>query len=335
MKKNNLVIMGSILIVVVLLGLLFTNRETSTSNTDEKKSMYLSTEAGMLPEVDALNVQGDIIIAGSSTVYPLVEKLADDFKMEGYNGTIEISSIGSGAGFERWAMQGETDIATASREIKSKEVENAKAINRDPIPFQVGIDALVVVINKENTWLSDASVEQLARIFTSEKWSDLDPSWPSEDILKFSPGTDSGTFDYFVEEIFDKDKVAILNAPNVQLSEDDNILSRGVQGNKYAIGYFGYAYYLAEKENLKAVLVDNVMIKQETINNSQYPLARPLFMYTAKSVMQEKPQVAAFLAYTLNRVNSVITEVGYFPLDEMMLQKAIDNWLMAVEGIQE
>ncbi len=310
---------------VVLLG--------SCNKADESEDgqgWYLPREGGGLPEVNALKVRGDIVIAGSSTVYPLAERLADLFKEEGYPGIIEISSIGSGAGFERWAVQGETDISNASRPIKPKEFRAAKENGREPLEFRIGTDALAVVVNKENTWAQDVSLKELAEIFTAQKWSDVNPSWPEEDILKFSPGTDSGTFDYFVEAVFDEEKEPILNAPNIQLSEDDNILSRGVQGNKYAIGYFGYAYYNEQAENLGILNINGVKASGESVDDGTYVLARPLFMYSAASVMQEKPQVAAFLAYVLNTVNSVIMEVGYFPSSESVIDNAAQHWLSAV-----
>ena len=321
-----------VMVSVGLTGNLFAAGKKPAQRQDSSEQ-YIMRGSGQLPEVNALKVQGDIIIAGSSTVYPLAERLADTFKEEGYAGIIEISSIGSGAGFERWAVQGETDISNASRPIKDKEFASAQQNGRTPIEFRIGTDALAVVVHKDNTWANDVSVEELAKIFTAQKWSDVNPSWPQEDILKFSPGTDSGTFDYFVETVFDEDEKPILNAANVQLSEDDNILSRGVQGNKYAIGYFGYAYYSEQADNLKILKIEGIEANKAAVDAGTYPLARPLFMYSAASIFAEKPQVAAFLAYVLNTVNSVITDVGYFPANEDVIEAASQEWLAAV-GMQ-
>ncbi|MBN2548487.1 MAG: substrate-binding domain-containing protein, partial [Anaerolineales bacterium] len=155
---------------------------------------------GMLPEVDPSAQSGNIIIAGSSTVFPLAERMAERFKDEGFTddkGQITYDSIGSGGGMERFCKTGETDIAGASRGIKDEEIANCQAIGRTPIEFRVGTDALAVVVSKENTFLTNVTTEQLAQIFsTAEMWSDVDPSWPAEPILRFSPGTDSGTFDF-------------------------------------------------------------------------------------------------------------------------------------------
>lgn len=303
-----------------------------------------ASEAGALPEVNPLEVTGDIITAGSSTVFPLSEAMAARFKDEGYAGNITVDSIGTGAGFERFCKAGETDIANASRAIKDGEVESCKAINRTPVEFRVGTDALAVVINPENTWATNVTIEQLAKIFSPEttNWSDVDPSWPTEPILRFSPGTDSGTFDYFVEAVMDKTFVkdatadkgkgeeAILGAANLQLSEDDNVLAQGVEGDKNAIGYFGYAYFQEAGSKLKALSVEGVEPNATTAENGEYPLARPLFIYSDATIIKEKPQVGAFINFYLSFVNEEVGAVGYFPASEEAQNQAKANLLAAM-----
>ena len=288
--------------------------------------------SAQLPEVNPLEVTGDIIAAGSSTVYPLSERMAERFRDEGYNGNITIDSIGSGAGLERFCKTGETDIANASRAIKDSEVESCRAIGREPLELRVGTDALAVVVSKENTFLSAVTLDELARIFSSgtEKWSDVNPNWPAEAIQRFSPGTDSGTFDYFVEVVLDKNKDLLLNAANLQLSEDDNVLVQGVEGSPYAIGYFGYAYYQENADRLNVLSLEGVAPTAATVDDGSYPLARPLYMYTTAQIMQEKPQVAAFLNFYLTYVNEEIVSVGYFPASTAALDAARQAWLEAM-----
>lgn len=293
-----------------------------------------------LPAVDPLVVEGDIAAAGSSTVYPLAEAIAELFVDEGYAGNITIDSIGSGAGLERFCVAGETDIANASRAIKADEIEQCRAIGREPIEFRVGTDALTVVVSSANDFVTDLTQEQLFQIFSgaAATWADVDPSFPAEPIQLFSPGSDSGTFDYFVEAIFegagglegDEASAALLNAPNIQLSEDDNVLVQGVEGSPYAIGYFGYAYYQENQEALTAVSVDGITPTEETAESNEYPLSRPLFIYSDATIMSEKPQVADFINFFLSNVDEVILEVGYFPASVSALNEGKAHYLAAV-----
>lgn len=289
------------------------------------------TSTGLLPLVDPGAVGGDIVSAGSSTVFPLAERMADRFQNEGFSGQITIDSIGSGAGFERFCVAGETDVSNASRPIKDSEIESCRAIGREPVTFRVGTDALAVTVSKDNGFVESLTLEQLALIFsTAEKWSDVDPAWPNEPILRYSPGTDSGTFDYFVEEIFAKNEEPLLSADNLQLSEDDNVLVQGVEGSPYAIGYFGYAYYQENRDKLRAVAIEGIEPSLESVNEGTYPLARPLFIYSDPGIMQSKPQVAAYINFFLTYVNEEIIDVGYFPASDEVLTQSVQNWLDAM-----
>lgn len=299
----------------------------------------------MLPAVTPAAVSGDIITAGSSTVGPLTVALANAFKDEGYSGNISVAIIGSGAGFERFCTAGESDIANASRHIRQSEIDACAALAtpRTPLEFRVATDALAVVVNPQNEAVSDLSVEQLALAFgQAETWADVDPSFPAEPILRFIPGTDSGTFDYFVEEVFESDESVILAAANTQLSEDDNVLVEGVANNPWAIGFFGYAYYLPNADKLKLLSIDGVEATRENVDNTTYPLARPLFIYSDAGILAAKPQVADFINYYLTDVDihlisrGVVLEtdegqetvdVAYFAANEYSLNAA--RWLLA------
>jgi phosphate binding protein len=308
-------------------------------------SATLTVTADGVPDMYAPDaVSGEIVSAGSSTVFPLSERMKQRFEEEGFSGNITVDSIGSGAGFERFCVAGETDISNASRAIKDSEVESCKAIGRDPIGFQIGIDALAVVVSSQNTFAKQVNLEELAAIFsTAKKWSDVRPDWPAEDILRFTPGTDSGTFDYFVEAVMapanenaeGKADVALgeaaaLNAPNLQLSEDDNVLVKGVEGSPYAVGYFGYAYYKENKGSLEALSVNGVEPTEATAESGQYPISRPLFIYTDAKILQDKPQVAAFVYFYITKVADEILDVGYFPTSDQRVQENLDALKAAV-----
>lgn len=291
-----------------------------------------------LPEVNPLEVSGDIVVAGSSTVYPLTEAMAERFVDEGYSGNITIDSIGSGAGFERFCVAGESDISNASRPINEEEIANCQSIGREPLEIRVGTDALAIVVNPANDWVDDLTIEQLAMIFSADvtNWSEVDPNWPDVPILRFSPGTDSGTFDYFIEAVMaetygeEEGEVKLLDAINLQLSEDDNVLVQGVEGDVNAIGYFGYAYYEENAGALKVLNINGVTPSAETVGDASYVLARPLLIYTAPSVLAEKPQVASFINFYLSYVDEEVVDVGYFPASEEELNEAKQAWLDAV-----
>ncbi len=313
--------------------------EATEATTEEATTEEAVAEGAevTLPEVNPLEVTGDIISAGSSTVYPLTEAMAERFNDEGYAGNITIDSVGTGGGFERFCVAGESDIANASRPIDDEEVASCEAIGRTPIEFRVGTDALAIVINPGNEFLTDVTLEQLAMIFSADvtNWSDVDPSWPDEPILRFSPGTDSGTYDYFIEAVMeeaygDEGAAKLLDAANLQLSEDDNVLVQGVEGDANAIGYFGFAYYEENADLLGIVDVEGVEAGAENVDNGTYPLARPLFIYSDATVMNEKPQVASFINFYLTYVNEEVIDAGYFPASAEALNNAKQNFMEAV-----
>ncbi|MCW5878476.1 MAG: PstS family phosphate ABC transporter substrate-binding protein [Anaerolineales bacterium] len=278
-----------------------------------------------------LNVSGDIITAGSSTVYPLSERMAERFNLEGFGDTITIDSIGSGAGYERFCVAGETDIANASRPIRESEVESCRAIDREPIQFYVGTDAVSVVVSSQNDFVTDVTAEELALIFgAANTWSDVRPEWPNEPIQRFIPGTDSGTFDFFVEIIHGTDPTAILAASNTQKSEDDNVLVQGVLGSPYAIGFFGYAYYVENAGAMNIVSINGVAPDSVSVEDGSYVLARPLFLFSDAAILAEKPQVAAFIHFYLSYVNEEIVDVGYFQASEAAIEASWDNFWAAV-----
>ena len=297
----------------------------------------------VLPSIpEPADVQGDIITAGSSTVFPVTEKMAELFEQEGYSGQITVDSIGTGAGFERFCTTGETDISNASRAINAKEIAACAAIGRSPLEFRVGTDALAVVVSQDNDFVDSLTLAELAVAFsTATTWADVRAGWPAEPIQRFSPGTDSGTFDYFIEAVMqpanggdaDAGEKALLDSEGTQYSEDDNVLAQGVEGSQYALGYFGYAYYAAEASKLKAVPIAKedpaqaVAPDLAAVNAGTYPLARPLFIYSDAEIMQAKPQVAAFILFYLTNVNNEILDVGYFPATDNALGDAYANWL--------
>jgi phosphate transport system substrate-binding protein len=297
-----------------------------------------------LPIIDPLDVpEGDIAIAGSSTVFPLSVAVVDQWIDEG-GPEYAIDSIGSGGGFERFCVEGASDISNASRTIKDEEIASCADLTppRIPIEIRVGTDALSLVISKGNYFAKELTVEELAAVFSAPAgatWDTINPAFPAHPIQAFSPGADSGTFDYFNEVVFEEAEPSpILEAGVVEIvGEDDNLTVRGVAedgctegdlSSTCAIGYFGYAYYQENADTLEVVAVDAgdgpVAPSVETVNDNTYPISRPLFMYTDAGVIAQKPQVAMFIAYYLNNVDDLISKVGYFPAPDEAIQQAAD-----------
>jgi phosphate transport system substrate-binding protein len=278
-----------------------------------------------LPEVDALSMTDPITSAGSSTVAPVTDAINGKLADEGYTGATN-ATTGTGAGFERYCA-GELDFSNASRPIRQEEIDICAALNLNPVGFRVGTDALAVVVSASNDFVDSLTAEQLAAAFsTAATWADVDPSFPAEPILRYSPGTDSGTFDYFVEEVFGEDQAPLLNAANLELSENDNVLVQGVEASPYAIGYFGYAYYQAEADRLKILALDFgdgvTEANKENVDAAAYPLARPLFIYSDVSKLAANPSLSAYLNFYLTYATETALEVGYFQADDFSLNLA-------------
>lgn len=298
------------------------------------------TAAGQtkLPPVDPRTLSGNITTGGSSTVGPLSIAVIEAFKRDGFTGDVSVDIIGSGAGISRFC-RGEYDVANASRAMTQREIDTCQpAGGGKPIQFQIGIDALTIVVNPKNTWVRNLNNSQLALIFSGQAktWRDVNSAWPNQPIRLFSPGTDSGTYDYFVEQVFRNIPAAqrrniIPQVPGVQLSENDNVLVAGVESDINAIGYFGYAYYEEEKGKLKAVNYEGVAPNAATVASGRYKFARPLFIISAEPILRSKPQVAGFVNYYLTNVNKLIRAVGYFPAPEAELDKARQAFVNATK----
>ncbi|MBZ0274661.1 MAG: substrate-binding domain-containing protein [Anaerolineae bacterium] len=290
-----------------------------------------------LEEVVPATLVGDVIADGSSTVEPLAIAVVAQFVDEGFSGQITVGESGTGGGFKAFCEELVTDVSDASRPIKSSsdpanpnELEKCLANGRTPIPFRVGTDGIAVVVSTANDFATDVTPEELAAIFsTAVNWSDVRPDWPAEPILRYIPGTDSGTFDFFVETVFEKDSAPSLAASNLNQSENDNVLVQGVESSPYAVGYFGYAYYLANAASLKLLAIDGVQPNLNSVEDGSYLLARPLFIYSDPAIMAEKPQVAGYINYFLTNVDDLIEGVGYFPLSDFALNRSRLNFLAA------
>lgn len=274
---------------------------------------------------NARSLKGLIRIDGSSTVYPITEAVAEEFGKEYPRVRVTVGISGTGGGFKRFTI-GETDISDASRPIKGKENDNAVANSIEFVEVPVAYDGLSIVVNKQNDWCDSLSVDDLKRIFLDgtsvNTWQDLRPEWPPVPIKIYAPGTDSGTFDYFKEVI--AGKTGAIRS-DMSVSEDDNVLVRGVSGDKGGIGFFGCAYYFENRDKLKAVAINGVLPQPDTIETGVYsPFSRPLFIYVSTKSL-DRPEVAAFVEYYLQHGPALAQEVGYVKLPQDVYNIASEN----------
>ncbi|MDA0977154.1 MAG: PstS family phosphate ABC transporter substrate-binding protein [Proteobacteria bacterium] len=271
-------------------------------------------------------LSGKVRLDGSSTVFPISEAVAEEFNAVAPGVRVTVGVSGTGGGFKKF-IAGEIDINDASRNIKPSEMEKAVAAGIEFIELPIAYDGLSVVVNPENDWVDHLTVAELNAIWkpdtTVRTWADVREGWPAEEIRLYGPGTDSGTFDYFTKAINGKEQAS---RPDFTASEDDNVLVQGISGDLYSLGYFGFAYYIENKDKLKVVPVDGgegpVEPTHETINSGVYaPLSRPVYLYINPTSLDD-PAVAAFVEFYLEHAGELAEEVGYITMSEVAYQKA-------------
>ncbi|MGD1902859.1 MAG: substrate-binding domain-containing protein [Geitlerinemataceae cyanobacterium] len=274
-----------------------------------------------MPEFDPLDVEGDLHVTGSDTIAPIVEKLYERFIEEGYADLMKIDAVGSGEGFSLYCERGEADMTMASRQAKPEETAACQANGRTLSEFQIGQDAVVVVVHPDNDWLEDASVETLKELFSAEKWSDVNADWPNEPIVRYVPDLGSGTLDVFAERVGIADRTEIVNALNTTSDSGVEFLAQETSANKYALSFFSYAYYQQNGSVLATIAIDGVKASAASVSSGRYPFTRPLYIYVANESLSQK-QVEAFFSFMMTNINQTIGETGYFPADAAALDAA-------------
>jgi phosphate transport system substrate-binding protein len=271
------------------------------------------------------SAQASIKIDGSSTVFPVAEAFAEEFQISKRGKVrVTVGMSGTGGGFKKFC-RGETDMSNASRPISTEEMEACRKAGIKYLEIPVAFDALTVVINPKNDWVKGNSltIADLKKMWEPaaqgriSQWKQVRSEWPAERLMLFGPGADSGTFDYFTEAVMGKAK---SSRGDFTASEDDNTLVQGVVNNKSALGYFGFAYYLAHKDKLRAVAIDGgkgpVLPSIENVVNGTYsPLSRPMFIYVRDS-SANRPEVREFVQFMLKQGSNLVSEVGYVPLPQ-------------------
>lgn len=286
------------------------------------------------------DLSGGIAITGSSTVYPVSVAMAEEFQKAHPGVNISVDSTGTGGGFANHFCPGNSDINGASRPIKESEQENCADNDVTPIEFQIASDALTVAVNNEADWVDCLTFDQLAQIWKpdgAETWADVNPDWPDEPFELYGPASTSGTFDWFTEHVIGE---AGAMREDYEPTEEDNIIIQGIEGSKYAMGFFGFAYYEENKDQIKAVEIKKeegsdtcTAPSLENAKSGDYPMARPLFIYPAKESLAQK-QVREFVRFYLNKAESdLVKEVGYVPSNEEQKQENLDRLESAIDEV--
>lgn len=292
------------------------------------------------------DLSGSIQIDGSSTVYPITEAVAEEFRAEAPDVKVTVGVSGTGGGMKKFT-RGEIDIVNASRKMKDSESSLATENNITYVELPVAYDGLTVVINPENDWVKDITIEELKKIWepaaqgTLKKWNQIRPEWPNEEIHLYGPGVESGTYDYFTEAVVGESGAS---RGDYTASEDDNVLVQGVSTDKYALGFFGYAYYEENQNKLKVVPVDDlddsngsgaITPTLETVKDGSYaPLSRPLFIYV-NSKATASPAAVEFVNFYLDNAAELSQEVGYIPLPAEMYKEQKQKFEAFVKSAQK
>ncbi len=270
-------------------------------------------------------LSGTVKLDGSSTVFPISEAVGEEFQKLNPNVRVTVGISGTGGGFKKFCA-GETDISDASRPIKDSERELCAKNGITYEEFKVAYDGLSVMVNPQNTWVDYFTVAELKKIWepnsTVKTWKDVRPNWPNEKIILAGADTDSGTFDYFTEVIVGKEK---SSRSDYTASADDNVLVQAISGEKNALGYFGYAYYVENPGKLKLVAIDagngSVLPSEKTILDGSYkPLSRPLFIYVTKESLN-RPEVREFAKYYLTTGKDLVSQAGYVRMPDSVYQE--------------
>ena len=271
---------------------------------------------------------GTIAVAGSSTVYPITVAVAEEFAKMHPRVEIPVQSTGTGGGFKNFFIPGKTDINDASRPMKDSERDAAKANGIEALEIQVATDGITVVVSPKADWINNITVPELSHMWRPENpaqaWADINPAWPAEKLELYGPTSASGTFDYFTDEINGEEGAS---RSDYQGTEQDNTIVAAVSGSEFAIGYFGMAYYLENKDKVKALSVEGVMPSIETAKSGVYkPLARPIFIYVSSKSLA-RPEVVEFVRFYIQQTHTdMIKEIGYVPLAEAEMKKNLQNF---------
>lgn len=327
-------------LVAIVLGVTACSNNQTADTTGEFPEALAQAE-GLRNTAAGSNLSGNVKVDGSSTVFPVSQVMAAEFQKANPGVRVTVGVSGTGGGFKKFCA-GETDITDASRPINATEMELCKKNNIEYTELPIAFDGLSVVVNPQNNFVECLKVGELKKIWEPgaegkvTNWNQIRSDFPSQPLQLYGPGTDSGTYDYFTQAIVGQEG---KSRGDYTKSEDDKTLVQGVSSGQNALGYFGYAYYLANRDKLKLVAIDSgygcVQPSPRTIADSSYqPLSRPVFIYVKKAAA-ERPEVKAFTNFYLAPENAKLgLQVGYVPLPNITLRAASSRFNKGMTGTE-
>jgi phosphate transport system substrate-binding protein len=291
-------------------------------------SLVLAACSGGSSASEGGGVSGKISIEGSSTVLPITQAAAEAFSQENPDVQISVGGAGTGDGFEAFCA-GETQISDASRPIEPEEQQACADKGIEYIEIPIAYDGISVVVNGQNDFASDITLDELKTLWEPKaedkitRWSKVRSEWPDQEITLYGPGTESGTFDFFTDEVVGEEGAS---RSDYQASEDDNVLVQGVAGDPSSLGYFGFSYYENNQDKLKALAVDGVQPNTDTIRSGEYPLSRPLFIYVSTQALEENKAVEPFVDYYLDTLDQFVEQAKYVTLPSSLEKESYKQW---------
>lgn len=305
------ILVGLLVFILAACGSDSNNEENTNSDAENNES------------AEETSLEGSVVIDGSGTVYPLMSKLAEEYMInEQPDVSVEVSRAGTSAGFEKFLVEDGTDFNDASRPIKDEEAQKAEELGIEVKELKVALDGLTFVINKENDWATEMTAEELKQVFLADagvtKWSDINPDWPDEEINKYGPNENHGTYEFFFETVLEEQDID----PDTNLQQEYSTLVNLISEDVNGIAFFGFGYYVNNQDQLQAVKVDfgngPVEPSLDTIaEDGEYAdFTRPVFTYLNVNNAKEKPQVLDFAEYVLNTMNEFAGETGFAPIPE-------------------
>ena len=279
-----------------------------------------------LPQVKPLEIEGNIVIAGAGTIEPLNELMYERFVQQGYAGVIDLNGIGANSAIKLFCQQEDFDLVTITRTLKKSEIAACAAKGIQPIGFRIGKDALMIVVNRQDTFVKKVTMSQVAAILTREKWSNVNPNWPDRPIERFL-STPSVALELILEKAFSANSQSTINSLNTKSYKDYESIIQNLSNIRYGVGMLNDSAYQRASRTLRAIPLNGVAASSETVKSGAYPLSQTLFIYTDGNRLKQKPQVSAFINFYLTHVNEEIEKTGLLSIGQQELNQSKIKWL--------